>query len=195
MTVDCSKTMLPGESRFHISTPLGIEPGSLMTGSKRVDHWTSGTVCECVTVREEARLRRSHNDQSRWGHQCSETTLTGESRFHISTVPPLGLNPGPSWQEANGWTSGPVELCVNAVRLQALHKIVNCWAFLNYHSISWRPGSPWQIRITPRISKKFEIISGPAYLDQEKMFEGKNRDEKARDSVPISSVSDKFVIW
>ncbi len=24
------------------------------------------------------------NDQSRWGHQCSETTLTGESQFHIS---------------------------------------------------------------------------------------------------------------
>ncbi len=40
----CSKTTLTGESRFHISTPLGIEPGSLMTGSQRVDHWTSGTV-------------------------------------------------------------------------------------------------------------------------------------------------------
>jgi hypothetical protein len=38
--------MLTGEYRFHISTPLGIEPGSLMTGSKRVDHWTSGTVYE-----------------------------------------------------------------------------------------------------------------------------------------------------
>ncbi len=43
----CSETMLTGESRFHISTPLGIEPGSLMTESKRMDHWTSGTVCEC----------------------------------------------------------------------------------------------------------------------------------------------------
>ncbi len=129
-----------------------------MTASKWVDHWTSGTVCECATVWEEARLRWGHNDQSRWGHQCSKTTLTEESRFHISTVPPLGLNPGPSWREANGWTSGPVELCVNAVRLQALHKIVNCWAFLNYHSVS-RPESPLQIRITPRISKKFEIIS------------------------------------
>jgi hypothetical protein len=29
-----------------------------------------------VTVRDEARLRRGHNDQSRRGHQCSETTLT-----------------------------------------------------------------------------------------------------------------------
>ncbi len=42
--------MLTGESQFHISTPLGIEPGSLMTGSKRVDHWTSGTVCECSEI-------------------------------------------------------------------------------------------------------------------------------------------------
>ncbi len=31
----------------YISTPLGIEPGSLMMGNKRVDHWTSGTVYEC----------------------------------------------------------------------------------------------------------------------------------------------------
>jgi hypothetical protein len=47
--VFCSETSLTGESRFHISTvhtPLGIEPGSLMTGSKRVDHWTSGTMYE-----------------------------------------------------------------------------------------------------------------------------------------------------
>ncbi len=42
--------MLTGESRFHISTPPGIEPGSLMTGSKRVDHWTSGTVYECSEI-------------------------------------------------------------------------------------------------------------------------------------------------
>jgi hypothetical protein len=30
--------------------PWGIELGSLMTGSKQVDHWTSGTVCECSEV-------------------------------------------------------------------------------------------------------------------------------------------------
>ncbi len=42
----CSETTLTGESWLHISTPLEIEPGSLMTGSKRVDHWPSGTVYE-----------------------------------------------------------------------------------------------------------------------------------------------------
>jgi hypothetical protein len=43
-----------------------------------------------VMVQDEARLRRGHrNDQSRLGHQCSETTLTGESWFHLST--PLGF--------------------------------------------------------------------------------------------------------
>jgi hypothetical protein len=44
-----------------------------------------------VTVRYEARFRRGHNDQSRRGHQCSETKLTGESQFHIST--PLEIEP------------------------------------------------------------------------------------------------------
>jgi hypothetical protein len=69
----------------------------------------------------EARPRRGHNGQSPRGHQCSKTTLTGESWFH--KVPPWGLNPGPSRREANGWTTGPVELCMNAVKLQALHSI------------------------------------------------------------------------
>ncbi len=46
-----------------------------------------------VMVRNEVHLRRGHrNDQSRWGHQCSETTLMGESRFHIS--PPRIFEPG-----------------------------------------------------------------------------------------------------
>jgi hypothetical protein len=130
----CSETKLTGESWFHISTPLGIKPGSLMTGSKGLTHWTSETVYECENAgssqgsppaanyvgceagkracskretrteelceikwdyhivgtmpsdgRDEARLRRGHNDQLRRGHQSSETTLTGESQFHIST--------------------------------------------------------------------------------------------------------------
>jgi hypothetical protein len=39
----CSETTLTGESQFHISTPLGFEPESLVTGSKRVIHWISET--------------------------------------------------------------------------------------------------------------------------------------------------------
>jgi hypothetical protein len=42
--------MQTGESRFHISTPLGIEPGSLMMGSKQVDQWTSRTMYECSEI-------------------------------------------------------------------------------------------------------------------------------------------------
>jgi hypothetical protein len=42
--------MLTGESWFHIITPLGIEPGSLMTGSKGLTHWTSETVYECSEI-------------------------------------------------------------------------------------------------------------------------------------------------
>jgi hypothetical protein len=55
-----------------------------------------------VMVQDEARLRQAHrNDQSCHGHQWSETPLTGESWFHISTPPPRDLNPGPLWREAN----------------------------------------------------------------------------------------------
>jgi hypothetical protein len=46
----CSDTTITGESQFHISTPLGIEPGSLKTGSKRLEEWTSGTVYECSEI-------------------------------------------------------------------------------------------------------------------------------------------------
>jgi hypothetical protein len=46
----CSETTLTGDSWFHKSIPLGTEPESLMTGSKRMDHWTSGTVYECSEI-------------------------------------------------------------------------------------------------------------------------------------------------
>jgi hypothetical protein len=42
-----ARTTLTGESRFHISTPLGIEPGPLMMEANR---WTSGTVYECSEI-------------------------------------------------------------------------------------------------------------------------------------------------
>ncbi len=38
---------------------------------------------------EALRKRGCNDDQLRQGHQCSETTLTGESPFHIST--PQGI--------------------------------------------------------------------------------------------------------
>ncbi len=46
----CSETSLTGESQFYISTPLGIEPRSLMTGRKQVDHSTSGTEYESCEI-------------------------------------------------------------------------------------------------------------------------------------------------
>jgi hypothetical protein len=166
--VHCSETTLTGESWFHSSTPLGIEPGSLMTGSKWVDYWTIGTMYECSEIAgspqgspqqpnmsvvkseggpaasvkpgQKSCVRssgiitlsaRQPSDGSGWsppetrpqwsimsGHQCSETKLTGESRFHKST--PIGIEPG-SLMMGSKWVAGPVELCMNAVRLQALH--------------------------------------------------------------------------
>jgi hypothetical protein len=125
-------------------------------GSKWVDHWTSGTVCEwseiagspqgfpssqlcwlwswkedlqrawnrdrravwdqvelshcwhegLVTIPVKALLRRGCNDQgSREGHQCSEITLIGECRFHIS-------NPSGDWKRVlhdGKQTGGPLD--------------------------------------------------------------------------------------
>ncbi len=46
----CSETMRTGESRFHISIPLGIETWAPMTGSKGLTQWTSETVYECSEI-------------------------------------------------------------------------------------------------------------------------------------------------
>ncbi len=54
-----------------------------------------------VTVWDEACLRRGHNDPSLRGHQCSETTLTGESRFQIRT--PQGIW---TWVSCDGKQTG-----------------------------------------------------------------------------------------
>jgi hypothetical protein len=46
--------------------------------------------------------------------------LAGESRF--PQVPPLGIEPGSVMAGSKQVDTGPVELCVNAMRLQALHR-------------------------------------------------------------------------
>ncbi len=68
---------------------------------------SSGTVTLLARGPSDSWGRSPVDDQSCRGHQCSETTLTGESRFHTST-PPGDLNLGSLWREANRlvhWTS------------------------------------------------------------------------------------------
>jgi hypothetical protein len=180
----CRETTLTGESRFYISTPLGIEPGALMTGSKQVVLWTSEAWYECseiadspqgsplssqlcgswsrkedlqrvwnrdgrdvrdqeglsycrrdslVMVRDEAHLRQGHSDQSHRGHQCSETTLTGESRFHIST--PLWIEPGSLMTGSKRvvhWTSETWYECseISGSPQSSYLKNINCYEHL-----------------------------------------------------------------
>jgi hypothetical protein len=75
-------------------TPSVVKPEGRPAASVNRDRkavWDQVGLSHCryeglVTVRDEALLRRGHNDdQSRRGHQCSKTLLTGESRFHLST--------------------------------------------------------------------------------------------------------------
>ncbi len=72
----CSETTLTGESWFHLSTPLGIEPGSLMTESKQVDHWTRETLFECSEIASSPKYRESASTrrfrQRVWMHKHEE---------------------------------------------------------------------------------------------------------------------------
>jgi hypothetical protein len=55
----CSETKLTGDSRFHIITPWGFEPGSLVTGSKQVVHWTSETWWEWSEIAGSPQIKFS----------------------------------------------------------------------------------------------------------------------------------------
>ncbi len=95
MKWDCRLyTGLPPSSRLH---RLWSRKGDLQWAWNRDRKavWDQVRLSHCryeglvMVFWDEARLRRGHDDQSRQGHQCSGTTLTGESRFHRST--PQGI--------------------------------------------------------------------------------------------------------
>ncbi len=44
------------------------------------------------------------------------------------------------------------------------------------------------------IRKKFEISSGRAYSDQEKLFDEKTEDKKSRDTIPLKSTINKHTL-
>jgi hypothetical protein len=109
---DCSlSTGLPPSSRLR---RLWSQKGDLQRAWNRDRKavWDQVGLSHCryeslVTVRDETRLRRGHNDdQSHRGHQCSKTSLTVESWFHIS--PPRGFEPRSLVTGSKGlvhWTS------------------------------------------------------------------------------------------
>ncbi len=121
MQWDCrlSTGLPPQEPTMSVVKPEGGPAASMKPGQKSCVR-SSGiiTLLARVTIRDEARLIGGNNEQSRWGHQCSETTLLEESWFYISTS--LGIEPGSFMTGSKGLTHWIVRLCVNAVRLQAL---------------------------------------------------------------------------
>ncbi len=76
------------------------------------------------------------------GHQCSETSLTGEPSSLVSVGASPERKPLPPRREANGWPIEPVRLCFG-VKLQGLHKSLavdkstkeSCWWCFSYFSI------------------------------------------------------------
>ncbi len=80
----------PQQPTLLVVKPEGRPAASVKPGQEGYVR-SSGTVTLSGRGSSDSRGRSPVNDQSRWGHQCSETSLTVESRFHIS--PPRGFEP------------------------------------------------------------------------------------------------------
>ncbi len=78
--------MITGESQFHISTSLGIEPGSLMMGSNPVDHKTSGTVYESGSPQTYAQEAKYFSCGGTCKVQATILSFKGEKIPLIPTV-------------------------------------------------------------------------------------------------------------
>jgi hypothetical protein len=82
--------------------PVSVKPGQKSCVNQvRLSHCLHDGL---VTVQDEARLRKGHNDQSRQGHQCSEANMG----IPVSHKYPLGIEPGSLMSGSKGlthWTS------------------------------------------------------------------------------------------
>ncbi len=96
----------PQQPTPSVVKPEGRPAASVKPGQESCVR-SSGTVTLSARRPSDSWGRSPVDDQSRRGHQCSDTMLTGESQFHIST-PPGDLNLWPLVREANRlvhWTS------------------------------------------------------------------------------------------
>jgi hypothetical protein len=129
MKWDCRlSTGLPPSSRLH---RLRSRKGDLQWewNQDRKAVWDQVGLSHCwhnglVTVRDEARLRRGHNDQSRCSHQCSEAMLTEEFWFHIST--PQGIW---TWVPCDGKQMGSLLDQWDMVRMKWDCRLSTCSSF------------------------------------------------------------------
>ncbi len=80
----------PQQPTLSVVKPEGRPAASVKPGQEDCVR-SSGTITLLAQGPSDSWGRSPVDDQSRWGHQCSETTLTAESRFHIS--PPRGFEP------------------------------------------------------------------------------------------------------
>jgi hypothetical protein len=78
----------PQQPTLSVVKPEGRPEASVKPGQEGCVR-SSGTVTLLVRGPSDSWGRSPVDDQSHRGHQCSETTLTGESRFHINT--PQGI--------------------------------------------------------------------------------------------------------
>jgi hypothetical protein len=80
----------PQQPTLSVVKPEGRPAASVKPGQEGCVR-SSGTVTLSARGPSDSWGLSPVDDQSRRGHHCSETTLTGESRFHISA--PRGFEP------------------------------------------------------------------------------------------------------
>jgi hypothetical protein len=80
----------PQQPTPSVVKPEGRPAASMKPGQESCVR-SSGTVTLSARGPSDSWGQSPVDDQSHQGHQCSETTLTGESQFHIST--PKGFEP------------------------------------------------------------------------------------------------------
>jgi hypothetical protein len=78
----------PQQLTLSVVKPEGRPAASVKLGQESCVR-SSETITLSARGPSDSWGRSPVDDQSRRGHQCSETTLTGASRFHIST--PQGI--------------------------------------------------------------------------------------------------------
>jgi hypothetical protein len=81
---------LPQQPTPSVVKPEGRLAASVKPGQEGCVR-SSGTVTLLARGPSDSWRRSPVVDQSRRDHQCSETSITGESRFHLS--PPRGFEP------------------------------------------------------------------------------------------------------
>jgi hypothetical protein len=132
-----SPQLSPPAATPSVVKPEGRPAASVKPGQESCVR-SSGTVTLLARGPSDSCWGRSPvDDQSRRGHQCSETTLTGESRFHIST--PRGFEPVTlvAGSKQDQWDMVRIMWDCRLSTILPLFSPLDTWAIAGYANFCW----------------------------------------------------------